>query len=229
MGTIGDDPPLPLRVRRLLPVLSGIAALAVATAGCGIASATTTGVPGEQMRATGLSASEVAELGLAGVGAGQVSWWSRTGDPVPQASTTAAAGFEAVRDFLTIEMFHPEVTAAPGQIGWSPDRGAPDAPEVVVRPAWSTRIDNRSSTASTNRIDDEVTVSFANPGSPGQLHGDEQQARARVTAQVEVAAGECADVVALQVWQLDQPDAPVTADEVQAEYLGLAVARMPCS
>lgn len=218
----------PTRPRRT-PRRVAVAALAVVTAGCQIASGTTTGVPGEQMQAAALSDLDIEALDLAGVGTGPISWWGRADDPMPNTPLTVAAPFTPSADFWTVEILHPDVAAADGHPARDAEETPPNAPEVVLRPAWSTRIDNRSSTATTNTISDDTTVSFATPGSPGQHDGDEQVARTDVAAVVEAPARTCLDVVALQVWQLGPPEVEAMAGDVQAEYLGLLMAHMPCA
>lgn len=216
---------------RRAPTLATMAVIAIAAAGCQtrIVTAEASG-SGEAMLVTPLPAALVTDLGIDGIGDGAVSWWAYEDDLAPPATGLTAIGpFQPVRDVMSIEILHPMATAAPGHPDRQRDQRAPAVPEVVVRPAWSTRVDNQSDSATTTEVDDEVTVSFATPGSPGQHPNDVTNARVHVVADLDVAAGDCVDVTSLQAWQLDAPEVDAAPGQAQAEFLGSVLVEMPCA
>lgn len=208
-----------------------VAAMVLTAAGCQtrIVTATTSG-SGEAMLVTPLTAATVTGLGIDDIGDGEVSWWASEGDLAqPVTGLTAIGPFAPVREVNSIEILHPMATAAPGHPDRERDQRAPAVPEVVVRPAWSTRVDNQTDAPSTTRVDDEVTVSFATPGSPGQHPDDATSDHVEVVADLEVAAGACVDVALLQAWQLGAPEVEAAPGQVQAEFLGTSLVEMPCA
>jgi hypothetical protein len=214
-----------LRRTRGLPRLTPFAVVALAAVGCQIASANTGGLPGEELIAHNLPAATVETLDLPGTG--PVSWWTRSHDNAPHDELEVVLPFMPVTDVATTEVLHPDVTAADGER--DPDVTAPAADEVVVRPGWTTRIDNRSAVGSrTTGMLGGVTVSFLNPLSPGAHPDDANLPVIDFSVSVEVAAGECVDVVALQAWQLGAPAVQADGEAVQADYLGTVVVRQPC-
>lgn len=214
-----------LRRPRGLPRLTPYAVVAVAAVACQVATASTGGLPGEELVAHDLPAATVEALDLPGVG--PVSWWTRSHDATPHDALEVVLPFMAVEDVASTEVLHPDVTAADGER--DPATTAPAADEVVVRPGWSTRIDNRSAVGSrTTGMLGGVTVSFLNPLSPGAHPDDANLPVVDFSVSVEVAAGECVDVVALQAWQLGAPTVQDDDEAVQADYLGTVVVRQPC-
>ena len=210
-----SSPPRPARV--LLPLL----ALALAATGCqlGIASAVTTG-PGDPLTASAIPPAMVTALGLDGVGAGAVSWWSSDAQVAdPDGTVQPLEAFVPATGIGIVDVVHVDVTPAL----------EPATSEVVLRPAWSTRVD-ATTTATVLAVADQVTVSFATPESPGQ-HPEDDRGRevVDVDATVEVAAGACEDVVGLQVWQVGPPAAEASPGALQADYLGWVLARTPCA
>jgi hypothetical protein len=202
----------PLR-RASVATLVG-ATLAVMTGGCTIASVTTVGADADITR-TVLARDLVRELQIDQVGSGPVTWAQGPGDLGP------ASPMQIVDRMLeptegVVEVLHR-------------DKDTDDLAEVAVRPAWTTRLDNRSSsTPMTSSIADEVTISYVQPGSPGQHGEGDDHPKVDIDVTIEVAAGECSDVVALQVWQLDDPEVSGNGATVDATYLGSEVVTMAC-
>lgn len=212
---------------RSLPLVALLAAVALAASGCGFTTITSSSSSsdGGDLVATDLAPEAVDRLGLAGVGTGPVSWWTRAGDPGLDPDVEAVTPFEPVADVLSIEIVHVAATLAGDT---APRDLAPAAQEVVLRPTWRTRIDERSQQPSTLGWTEEVTVSFMTPGAPGQYPDDQNLPRVTSTGQVEAAAGTCVDVVGLQVWQAGPPDRDEGRGALQVEYLGSLTVRMPC-
>ena len=207
----------PRPARALLPLL----ALALAATGCqlGIASAVTTG-PGDPLTAGAVPPAIVTALGLDGVGDGPVAWWSSDGQAIlPADSVHPLGAFEPATGIGVMDVVHVDVAPARD----------PAASEVVLRPAWSTRVD-ATATGTVLAAADQVTVSFATPGSPGQ-HPEDDRGRevVDIDTSVEVAAGTCEDVIGLQVWQVGPPTVEAPPGALQADYLGWVLARTPCA
>lgn len=215
-----------LRRTRGLPRLTPFAVVALAAVGCQIASADSSGLPGEELVAHSLPAATVEMLDLPGDG--PVSWWTRSHDVAPHDDLEVVIPFMPVAEVAATEVLYPDVTAADGER--DPAATAPAADEVVVRPGWSTRIDNESAVGSrTTGMLADVTVSFLNPMAPGAHPDDTNLPVVDFSVSVEVAAGECVDVVALQAWQLGAPTVQADDEAVQADYLGTVVVRQPCA
>lgn len=215
-----------MRPRPSLLLTALLAGLVLLTSGCGFTTITSSSSSGGgDLVATDLAPDVVARLGLDGVGTGPVSWWTRGDDPSLHPDVEPVGWFEPLTDVASIEILHVGATLAGDA---APRDVAPETEEVVLRPAWRTRLDERSQNPSTLGWTEEVTVSFMTPGAPGQYPDDENLPRVTSTGEVEAAAGTCVDVVGLQAWQAGPPDRDEGLGALQVEYLGSITVRMPC-
>lgn len=195
--------------------IAAIALLFATTGGCTIASSTTTGADADLVQID-LGAGLVEVLGLDDIGTGPVTWGRFPTDPAPRSPLTVLDGF-TTPTYGIVEVLHRDA-----------DTDATST--VVVRPAWTTRMDNRSSdTPMRSSVTDEVTISYTRPGSPGQHGESDQTPTITIDVTVDVAASTCTDVVALQVWQLDDPEVEGATATIDATYLGAEIVSMPCA
>lgn len=200
--------------RRAASTAVASAALALLAGGCTIASVTTVGADSELVR-TALAPERVRELQIDRVGDGPVTWAHLPGDLDPSGPFEVIEALRAPTHGV-VEVLHRNADTT-------------DVAEVAVRPAWTTRMDNRSSTSPmTSSVVDEVTISYVQPGSPGQHGEGDDQPTVDIDVSVDVAPGECTDVVALQVWQLDDPETSGNGATVDATFLGSQLVTMPC-
>jgi hypothetical protein len=201
-------------VHRVGAATLAAATLAVLAGGCSIASVTTIGADADITRAV-LDQALVRDLQLGQIGAGPVTWAQRPGDLDPSGPMTVIDRLMEPTEGV-VEVLHR-------------DRDTDDVAEVALRPAWTTRLDNgSSSTPMRSAIDDEVTISYVQPGSPGQYGESDHAATIQIDVTVDVPSGECTDVAALQVWQLDDPKVSGNGATVDATYLGTEIVTMPC-